>query len=175
MVDAFSPSLMASPSPAPVALARKSISPFYYSILAIASTALLLVAYNIIVVRWCWQRHRNRHLARGGNVGGSNPEGHGIPGYKYKKEEAPVAAIDNECSVCLSGFSDGEDVRKLPKCKHLFHSECVDMWLYSHSNCPLCRAEVAAAAPTSMRGRAVAELEEEHSRQNLLVLAGSMV
>lgn len=85
-----------------------------------------------------------------------------------------MAAIDNECSVCLSGFSEGEDVRKLPKCKHLFHSECIDMWLYSHSNCPLCRAEVAAA-PTSMRGRAAAAVEAEHSRQDLLVLSGSMV
>nr|GMD15762.1 RING-H2 finger protein ATL63 [Ipomoea batatas] len=49
-----------------------------------------------------------------------------------------------ECSICLSGFEDGEVGRKLPKCRHAFHAECIDMWLYSHSSCPICRAPVTA-------------------------------
>ncbi|XP_019178307.1 PREDICTED: RING-H2 finger protein ATL63-like [Ipomoea nil] len=47
-----------------------------------------------------------------------------------------------ECSICLSGFEDGEMGRKLPKCRHAFHAECIDMWLYSQSSCPICRAPV---------------------------------
>ncbi|GLJ38562.1 hypothetical protein SUGI_0786220 [Cryptomeria japonica] len=49
-----------------------------------------------------------------------------------------------ECSVCLSDFEDGEKVRVLPDCKHSFHTECIDMWFHSHSNCPLCRTKVEA-------------------------------
>ncbi|KAH7863688.1 hypothetical protein Vadar_020738 [Vaccinium darrowii] len=44
-----------------------------------------------------------------------------------------------ECVICLSLFEDQEVGRKLPNCGHEFHVECIDMWLSSHSNCPICR------------------------------------
>lgn len=47
-----------------------------------------------------------------------------------------------QCAVCLSIVQEGETVRQLPACKHLFHVGCIDMWLHSHSTCPLCRASV---------------------------------
>lgn len=47
-----------------------------------------------------------------------------------------------ECVVCLSVFEDNEVGRCLPKCGHSFHAECIDMWLHSHTNCPICRAPV---------------------------------
>lgn len=47
-----------------------------------------------------------------------------------------------ECAVCLSQFEDSEVLRLLPKCKHAFHVDCVDTWLYGHSTCPLCRQSV---------------------------------
>nr|DAD25866.1 TPA_asm: hypothetical protein HUJ06_027334 [Nelumbo nucifera] len=53
----------------------------------------------------------------------------------------------NECSVCLSVFVDGEDIRQLALCKHTFHAPCIDMWLHSHSSCSLCRASVVELRP----------------------------
>ncbi|KAJ7964222.1 RING-H2 finger protein [Quillaja saponaria] len=47
-----------------------------------------------------------------------------------------------ECVICLSAFEEGEIGRNLPKCGHAFHVECIDMWLHSHSNCPICRAPI---------------------------------
>ncbi|RLM92122.1 RING-H2 finger protein ATL44-like [Panicum miliaceum] len=47
-----------------------------------------------------------------------------------------------ECAVCLSELADGEKVRALPSCRHVFHVECVDAWLRSRTTCPVCRAEV---------------------------------
>jgi len=44
-----------------------------------------------------------------------------------------------ECVICLSYIEEGEIGRKLPKCGHAFHVECIDMWLNSHCNCPICR------------------------------------
>ncbi|CAL9002517.1 unnamed protein product [Prunus brigantina] len=49
---------------------------------------------------------------------------------------------DGICAVCLCEFKDGEAIRVLPECMHLFHAECIDMWLSSHSNCPLCRSDI---------------------------------
>ena len=52
------------------------------------------------------------------------------------------AAAATECAVCLSELADGEKVRALPSCGHVFHVECVDAWLRSRTTCPVCRAEV---------------------------------
>lgn len=49
-----------------------------------------------------------------------------------------------ECAVCLSRYENPEILRLLPKCKHAFHLDCVDVWLTSHSTCPLCRVRVDA-------------------------------
>lgn len=49
-----------------------------------------------------------------------------------------------ECAVCLNEFEDDETLRLLPKCDHVFHLECIDMWLASHTTCPVCRADLAA-------------------------------
>ncbi|XP_020271552.1 RING-H2 finger protein ATL5-like [Asparagus officinalis] len=47
-----------------------------------------------------------------------------------------------ECVVCLGVMEEGEEGRVLPRCKHVFHVECVDVWLRSRSTCPICRALV---------------------------------
>ncbi|KAL6987576.1 RING-type E3 ubiquitin transferase [Sarracenia purpurea var. burkii] len=49
-----------------------------------------------------------------------------------------------DCPVCLTAFVEGEIIREVNICKHLFHAACIDMWLFSHSNCPVCRAIIAA-------------------------------
>ncbi|XP_057980250.1 putative RING-H2 finger protein ATL36 [Malania oleifera] len=48
------------------------------------------------------------------------------------------------CTVCLCEVADGERYRRLPKCNHCFHVECIDAWfLWDHSTCPLCRTHVS--------------------------------
>lgn len=44
-----------------------------------------------------------------------------------------------ECSICLSTVGVEATVRVLPNCKHMFHVECVDVWLSSNTTCPICR------------------------------------
>ncbi|XP_057847447.1 RING-H2 finger protein ATL2-like [Cryptomeria japonica] len=66
---------------------------------------------------------------------------------------------DLECVVCLSNFEESEKIRALPNCNHSFHIECINMWLQSHTNCPICRQRVSSnRSPTIMsssRGREV--------------------
>lgn len=60
--------------------------------------------------------------------------------FKYKRDQGLTEGTD--CSVCLSEFEDDENLRLLPKCSHAFHVPCIDTWLRSHKNCPLCRAPI---------------------------------
>ncbi|KAG8477639.1 hypothetical protein CXB51_031017 [Gossypium anomalum] len=53
------------------------------------------------------------------------------------------------CAVCLSEFENDEKARVLPNCNHAFHVDCIDMWFYTHSNCPLCRAPVRVDVPVN--------------------------
>ncbi|KAK2971798.1 hypothetical protein RJ640_018487 [Escallonia rubra] len=66
---------------------------------------------------------------------------------KYKRGEGLVEGT--ECSVCLSEFQDDETLRLLPKCNHAFHVPCIDTWLRSHTNCPLCRAGIVRSTAPS--------------------------
>lgn len=47
-----------------------------------------------------------------------------------------------ECAVCLNEFEDDETLRLIPKCNHVFHPDCIDAWLASHTTCPVCRANL---------------------------------
>ncbi|KAM4089729.1 hypothetical protein ACJW30_09G005200 [Castanea mollissima] len=63
---------------------------------------------------------------------------------KVEKEgsHASKDVVGSECPVCLMVFAEGEEVKQLSVCKHSFHVPCIDLWLNSHSNCPVCRASV---------------------------------
>ncbi|KAL3623091.1 hypothetical protein CASFOL_031907 [Castilleja foliolosa] len=83
-------------------------------------------------------------------------------GVKFRKSGEVDAAINDQCPVCLSAFAEGEEIRQLSACKHAFHAACVDMWLYSHSSCPVCRAAVPVK-----RSRRVLIDGEDDFRQGL--------
>ena len=50
-------------------------------------------------------------------------------------------SVDRSCSICLSDFEKGQMVRSLP-CFHLFHRHCIDRWLESNKQCPVCQIEL---------------------------------
>jgi E3 ubiquitin-protein ligase ATL41 len=70
----------------------------------------------------------------------------------------PTAAYEEtggepgECAICLGAARQGEAVRVLPSCAHVFHVECVDTWLASSSSCPVCRALVEPPPPSAAAG-----------------------
>lgn len=48
-----------------------------------------------------------------------------------------------ECAICLFEFEDDSFLRLLTVCCHVFHQECIDLWLGSHKTCPVCRTDLA--------------------------------
>ncbi|AES82682.1 putative transcription factor C2H2 family [Medicago truncatula] len=60
-----------------------------------------------------------------------------IPSFIYN---TTTKSEQETCSVCLTEFKDNDHVRTLPLCSHIFHHDCIDVWLRSNTNCPLCRS-----------------------------------
>ncbi|WVZ73118.1 hypothetical protein U9M48_021465 [Paspalum notatum var. saurae] len=67
-----------------------------------------------------------------------------LPAFRYSGKKKTPAPAPSECAVCLGEFEDGDRVRLLPGCLHVFHVACIDTWLQGNANCPLCRAHIAA-------------------------------
>ncbi|CAN6216675.1 unnamed protein product [Urochloa humidicola] len=83
----------------------------------------------------------------------------GLPAFMYSRmvrHSGKAAAGWTECAVCLGTIQVGVMVKLLPACGHVYHRDCIDLWLSSRSTCPLCRRRV---------GEATAPGEEEPSRQ----------
>ncbi|KAK2652410.1 hypothetical protein Ddye_012266 [Dipteronia dyeriana] len=47
-----------------------------------------------------------------------------------------------ECAICLAEFRDDSMLRLLTVCYHVFHQDCIDLWLESHKTCPVCRRDL---------------------------------
>ncbi|KAJ0235559.1 RING-H2 finger protein ATL58 [Hirschfeldia incana] len=49
------------------------------------------------------------------------------------------SVMDSLCSVCLGDYQAEDKLQQIPSCGHTFHMDCIDLWLSSHTTCPLCR------------------------------------
>ncbi|KAL7144935.1 hypothetical protein ABFS83_07G044600 [Erythranthe nasuta] len=75
-----------------------------------------------------------------------------IPVFKFNKAASIIINNDNnaiiktttcDCAVCLNEFQEDEKLRIIPNCRHLFHIDCIDVWLQNNANCPLCRTSIS--------------------------------
>jgi len=67
-----------------------------------------------------------------------------IPAVKFgkvvEKERETTTFVQNGCAICLGeGFEEEDICKVLPECHHVFHSDCIDQWLKTKQNCPVCR------------------------------------
>ncbi|EOA15085.1 hypothetical protein CARUB_v10028453mg [Capsella rubella] len=143
------------------------------AVIGILATAFLLVSYYVFVIKCCLNWHRIDILRRFSlsrrrhnnqdplmvyspelrNRGLDESVIRAIPIFKFKKRDDQNDGVFRgeeeekscqECSVCLNEFQDEEKLRIIPNCSHLFHIDCIDVWLQNYANCPLCRARVSS-------------------------------
>nr|GMD08828.1 RING-H2 finger protein ATL54-like [Ipomoea batatas] len=109
----------------------------------------VLVCGCLSIYRWTAGRSRPPQFS--GGDGGAR---------WYRKGEGAVEG--SECPICLSEFREDEILRVLPNCEHAFHMPCVDAWLKSHANCPVCRASVVESIENSDVAPPVLVLNREY-------------
>ncbi|XP_075499759.1 RING-H2 finger protein ATL16-like [Primulina tabacum] len=130
---------------------------FAIAVLAISATAFLTLTYYFFATK-CYLRCQRRHNPSS-HVSGNRARGHEdqvpvylrgidefltqeLPAFLYIKNDQESSSF-LKCAVCLNEFQDNEMLRILPKCSHAFHLDCIDVWLQSNSNCPLCRSTIS--------------------------------
>lgn len=59
----------------------------------------------------------------------------------------------DQCSVCMEQFQDGEQLRLLP-CMHKYHKCCIDEWFNSSPACPVCKHSIIPSASTASGSQA---------------------
>ncbi|MED6172901.1 hypothetical protein PIB30_054227 [Stylosanthes scabra] len=106
-----------------------------------------------IYTRRCSHRRHRSHLVNPAilpaTYGGGDSHGldmlvvESFPTFVYSDVKSHKnAPCPLECAVCLSEFHDEETLRLIPTCCHVFHPNCIEAWLSSHSTCPVCRANL---------------------------------
>lgn len=145
------------------------------TLVAVAATSfagcfVLVVAF--LFVRFVLLRQRWRHGARGLLLQEQHQPKPGLdaaaiallPSFPYRRRagadgstSVPADAAGAgaaECAVCLGVLDEGQMVRQLSGCKHVFHQECIDVWLATRASCPVCRGK--AEPPARAEDRAAA-------------------
>ncbi|KAK6259966.1 zinc finger protein [Theobroma cacao] len=131
------------------------------AVLSIMGTAFLLVSYYIFVSRCCGSNWHQLNLLRRISLFRARQEEdtfiafspmmwnrgldesviREIPTFQFKREGDERSIYG--CVVCLNEFQEHDMLRVLPNCGHAFHLDCIDIWLQSSANCPLCRTSIS--------------------------------
>lgn len=59
--------------------------------------------------------------------------------WRFKNDTSKAS---ESCSICMDIFKYGDKVKELKKCKHAFHTKCIDKWLEGDKCCPICKQQV---------------------------------
>ncbi|CAM9651757.1 unnamed protein product [Chrysoparadoxa australica] len=55
------------------------------------------------------------------------------------------------CAICLVDYCEGDGIRRMPGCGHVFHSPCIDQWLETKGVCPMCKQSILIKEASAMR------------------------
>ncbi|KAL8125856.1 putative RING-H2 finger protein ATL53 [Apium graveolens] len=136
------------------------VNPLFIGLLGVIAGAIIVATLHFMLLGWCSSEERRqealenerpwRNVRIGNNTrdhrasssSRSNSSLQSIPTFKYTKE-----CNEGVCAICLGEFKENDELRVLPECAHQFHVPCIDRWVGSHPNCPLCRADIVPSIP----------------------------
>ncbi|XP_020596164.1 E3 ubiquitin-protein ligase ATL6-like, partial [Phalaenopsis equestris] len=133
-----------------------SVSPALAILVVAIVSAFFLLAFFSIYLRRCSGDNSAVAPALLAGIGGGRsrrgvPKGldssllEKFPTMVYSSVKAQKLGKESlECAVCLCEFEDDDVLRLLPRCSHVYHRDCIDVWFATHVTCPVCRTNLAA-------------------------------
>lgn len=114
-----------------------------FPLMGITAIIFTYVVICYLVVNFVGQAEGINGIPSGteGNSSGlSNQELEKLPCFHFDYDEGKTST----CAVCYDGFLIGESCRIFPACNHVYHAQCIDLWLVRRLTCPICRAPFEA-------------------------------
>lgn len=68
--------------------------------------------------------------------------------HKSTPRQSEGDSQQDQCSVCLEKFQDGDQLRLLP-CMHKYHRCCIDEWFQNSPECPVCKHSIIPSTSTA--------------------------
>lgn len=156
--------------PQPHTSAQYFFTPLMISMACMFATLCAIVTYHFLVVNYCVSRRlpspnpspspRPRRFvavrrAQGTSAATWNNRNSPVGVEEKVLGRIPILSytVDSNCQsktdcvVCLGEMEEGDAVRMLPNCRHVFHVACIDRWFLAHSSCPVCRSSVTPPPP----------------------------
>ena len=53
-----------------------------------------------------------------------------------------VASINGVCAICQENMDNTEQIRRINRCQHMFHDDCIGTWFQQNVHCPTCRHDI---------------------------------
>jgi hypothetical protein len=53
-----------------------------------------------------------------------------------------TATEANQCAICQEAYVDGQGIRRITRCTHEFHLNCIEPWFQRNVHCPVCRHDI---------------------------------
>ncbi|GMG99696.1 hypothetical protein Nepgr_001536 [Nepenthes gracilis] len=155
-------------------------SPSTGIIIIVFIAALFFMGFFSIYIRHCAEDSsiRSRNVVTGPTARSRRgPRGldaaviESFPKFAYSAVKTlKIGSAALECAVCLNEFEDDETLRLIPKCDHVFHPDCIDAWLATHTTCPVCRANLAPQSAESTHSPQGVQIDEHsHSQDDVVV------
>ncbi|XP_010273181.1 PREDICTED: RING-H2 finger protein ATL29 [Nelumbo nucifera] len=156
--------------------------------LAIVLLIFFFVGFFSIYLCKCFMEH----IASTRSSLGRNPSGNAVPQASETNHGLDPSIISSfptfvystvkdlqqdkyglECAVCLSEFEDDDTLRLLTECNHVFHPECIDLWLGNHTTCPVCRVNLDPSHKSpekspDITSTALAEMEQQQDVDSMV-------
>ncbi|KAK8969327.1 E3 ubiquitin-protein ligase ATL6 [Platanthera guangdongensis] len=118
-----------------------SVSPALAILVVAIVSSFFLLGFFSVYLRRCTGDRSSR---RGAQKGLDSSVLEAFPTMVYSAVKGQKLGKESlECAVCLCEFEDDDILRLLPRCSHVFHRDCIDIWLASHVTCPVCRSNLS--------------------------------
>lgn len=82
---------------------------------------------------------------------------------------------ETQCSVCLADYQSEDKLQQIPACGHTFHMDCIDLWLATHTTCPLCRQSLLSSAKATNGEEEDIHVESNNRSENSLSIISQSI
>jgi hypothetical protein len=72
-----------------------------------------------------------------------------------------VENISSSCPITLDEFQDGDIIRQIKHCRHVFHEQSIQNWFRSNVRCPVCRYDIREYRNPEIVEENVNDIEEQ--------------